>query len=122
MANKLRGEMPLSLGDKEFTLSPTMAAIADIEDAFGGLPDICTRLREGQWKVTEIVGITAILLRSEKLGRAALQESIMDASPAAVATAIHLCLLSAFTGVTIEELTGESDAPEGNAEAAETTH
>ncbi len=117
MANKLRGETPLILGDKEHTLRPTFEAIEIIEDRFGGLADICTRFREGKWKVTEICGIAGALLRKEKLGTAALNESIMEAGPVVVGKDLYLCLLCAWTGTTLDEMNDDEGEPEGNDEA-----
>ena len=123
MANKLRGEMPLTLSGEEYTLRPTFSALADIEGAFGGIPKICDRFRNGEWMIKEVVGITQLLLVDADIKPQAIQSAVMETGPAVIASGLHLCLLSAFTGVTIEELTEHAeDDDAGNADAPTTTN
>jgi hypothetical protein len=61
VANKLRGETSIKLGEAEYTLCPTFQNIANLEDKVGAIGVLITRVNENQIKVTDIVYLIACM-------------------------------------------------------------
>jgi hypothetical protein len=58
MANKQRGELTVTLGEREFVMRPTFEAIANIEDKLGmSVPQLISRLSASDMKLTFIATI-----------------------------------------------------------------
>lgn len=65
MTNSFRGEIAFPLGDKTVAVRPTLQKIAEIETVYGSAVDMLDRLFKGTFKVTEVIGSCAIILRGQ---------------------------------------------------------
>lgn len=65
MANRRRGEVPLQLGDKRYTLCLTLGALAELEDAFGvdDLMALAERFGTGRLSSRDLLRLLSIALR-----------------------------------------------------------
>ena len=65
MANRYRGDVSLVLGGERLTLRLTLAALAEIEDAFGAqnLSDLGARFAAGGLKARDLVAILGAAAR-----------------------------------------------------------
>jgi hypothetical protein len=65
MANRRRGEVPLQLGDKRYTLCLTLGALAELEDAFGvdDLMALAERFGTGRLSSRDLLQLLAVALR-----------------------------------------------------------
>jgi hypothetical protein len=65
MANRRRGEVPLQLGDKRYTLCLTLGALGELEDAFGvdDLMALAERLSTGRLSSRDLLRMLAVALR-----------------------------------------------------------
>ena len=110
MINPARGEVAIRLAGKDYALRPSMAFIAEVEGAIGPLTAQFAALREGTWKVTDLIAIVQAGLRHERgLGEAAIAEAVFRAGPGR--------LREAALALVAQTLMGEEDEAEA-AEAA----
>lgn len=65
MVNRHRGEIEAELGGKTYTLCLTLAALAEIEHAYGGedLLSIAERFEQGRIKATDAIKVIGAGLR-----------------------------------------------------------
>ena len=64
MANKLKGQVKLQLGSKEYRARLTIDAIINIEDSLDmGIVKIATRMSEGDVRMSQVVNILTPALR-----------------------------------------------------------
>lgn len=65
MANRRRGEVPLQLGDKRYTLCLTLGALAELEDAFGvdDLMALAERFGTGRLSSRDLLRLLSVALR-----------------------------------------------------------
>ena len=65
MANRRRGEVPLDLGGKPYTLCLTLGALAELEDALtaGDLVGLAERLTAGRPRMADLVALLGAALR-----------------------------------------------------------
>ena len=88
-ANRLRGEVPLTLGERDFVLRPSFAAIVAIEERLGGIISLAVRASKGEFGLREITAIIwealdrreASNLTEESLGVLILEEGLAAISP-----------------------------------------
>ena len=73
MANPMKGQIKLKLGDKEYNARLTIDAIMQIEDAVGcGIIKLATKMADADIKMTDVV---TVLLHALRGGGKDLQES-----------------------------------------------
>ena len=115
MANRVRGEVELSLAGTAYTLRPTYQAIAEVEDALGcGFIDIVSRLLERRIAVREMAVVIARFAQAsghseaseEHIGRALVEDGPAKA-------------LVPLAGFLARTLTGEDEADEDVSVSAE---
>lgn len=65
MANRRRGEVPLDLGGRHYTLCLTLGALAELEDALtaGDLVGLAERLTAGRPRTADLVALLGAALR-----------------------------------------------------------
>jgi len=73
MANPMKGQIKLKLGDKEYNARLTIDAIMQIEDAVGcGIIKLATKMADADIRMSDVV---AVLLHALRGGGKDLQES-----------------------------------------------
>jgi len=88
-ANRLRGEVPLTLGTRDFVLRPSFAAIVAIEERLGGVISLAVKASKGEVGLREVTAILwevldgreASGLSEEALGALILEEGLAAVSP-----------------------------------------
>src|SRR5690349_18682911 len=65
MTNRRRGEVPVELGGRRYTLCLTLGALVELEDAFGAadLPELGRRFVEGGLTSRDLLKLLAVGLR-----------------------------------------------------------
>lgn len=65
MANRRRGEVPLELGGRRYTLCLTLGALADLEDSLraGDLAGLAGRLGAGRPRTGDLIALLGAALR-----------------------------------------------------------
>ena len=65
MPNKRRGEVPLQLGDRRYTLCLTLGALAELEEAFGAedLMALAERFGTGRLSSRDLIMLLAVAMR-----------------------------------------------------------
>ncbi len=100
MANRRRGEVPLTLGSERYTLCLTLGALAELEDAFatGDLAGLAARFESGRLSAHDLIVLLGAALRG---GGHALDDAAVAALPLAggffaVTAALGEALTAAF--------------------------
>ncbi|WP_238256613.1 gene transfer agent family protein, partial [Methylorubrum podarium] len=65
MANRRRGEVPLTLGAERYTLCLTLGALAELEDALGAgdLAGLAERFADGRLAARDVIALLGAALR-----------------------------------------------------------
>ncbi len=100
MANRRRGEVPLQLGDKRYTLCLTLGALAELEDAFGvdDLMALAERFGTGRLSSRDLLRLLAVALRGggHDVSDADVANFVLPDGIEPVATAIADLLMVTF--------------------------
>jgi hypothetical protein len=100
MANRRRGEVPLTLGQERYTLCLTLGALAELEDALKAddLAGLVERFAGGRLAARDVIALLGAALRG---GGHALDDEAVARLPlagglAAVTSALGEALVAAF--------------------------
>ena len=100
MANRRRGEVPLTLGSERYTLCLTLGALAELEDALraGDLTGLAERFAEGRLAARDVIALLGAALRGggHALDDEAVARLPLDGGLAAVTAALGEALVAAF--------------------------
>ena len=100
MANRRRGEVPLVLGGRRYTLCLTLGALAELEDALaaGDLAGLAERFSRGSLGARDLIALLGAALRGggHALDDAAVAELPLAGDLGAVAEALGQALIAAF--------------------------
>ena len=102
MANRIRGEVPLALGGRRYTLCLTLDALAELEEAFGveDLMALAERFGTGRLTSRDLLALLAVALRGggHELGDGEVANLPLRDGIAPVAAAIADLLVATFGG------------------------
>lgn len=100
MANRRRGEVPLTLGSERYTLCLTLGALAELEDALqaGDLAGLAERFDGGRLAARDVIALLGAALRGggHPLDDEAVARLPLDGGLAAVTAALGEALVAAF--------------------------
>jgi len=96
VANRLRGEVALSLGGQERRLRPTFARLVAAEAEIGSLYALIDRTVTGDVRLAEIAALFWHCLDGEGADRAAFGEEMLAAGMAKLLPAYRALLSAAF--------------------------
>ncbi|MFJ7439717.1 gene transfer agent family protein [Methylorubrum thiocyanatum] len=100
MANRRRGEVPLTLGSERYTLCLTLGALAELEDALqaGDLAGLAERFAGGRLAARDVIALLGAALRGggHALDDEAVARLPLDGGLAAVTAALGEALVAAF--------------------------
>ena len=100
-ANRLRGEVPLSLGARDFVLRPSFTAIIAIEERLGGVISLAVKASKGAFglrEVTVIIWETLDGREDSRLTEESLGGLILEEGLAAVSSVVSELLASILKG------------------------
>ncbi|SFS77922.1 gene transfer agent family protein [Methylobacterium sp. yr668] len=117
MANRIRGEVPLTLGGRRYTLCLTLGALAELETALqaGDLAGLAARFADGRVSARDLIALLGVALRGGG-------HDLDDATVARLPLAGGLDAVSAALGEVLAAAFGEApggEAPGGEAPGAE---
>ena len=114
MANRIRGEVPLELGGRRYTLCLTLGALAELEDALraGDLAGLAERFGDGRLSARDLIALLGAALRGggHEIDAEAVARLPLAGGLEAVTAALGAVLLAAF---------GEAEAPQNPTPARE---
>lgn len=96
--NAVRGEVALSLGERDCVLRPSFAALVAAEEELGPLLALVDRAAEGRIGLSEIAALFWHCLTGEAWEREALCEAVVDAGLARVMPALRGVLHQILAG------------------------
>ncbi|MFF8801897.1 MULTISPECIES: gene transfer agent family protein [unclassified Methylobacterium] len=100
MANRRRGEVPLTLGQERYTLCLTLGALAELEDALGAndLNGLAERFAGGRLAARDVIALLGAALRGggHALDDAAVARLPLAGGLAEVAVALGEALAATF--------------------------
>lgn len=100
MANRRRGEVPLTLGCERYTLCLTLGALAELEDALqaGDVVGLAERFTSGRLAARDLIALFGCALRGggHDLDDAAAARLALAGDFPVVAEAIGAALVAAF--------------------------
>lgn len=77
VANPLRGEVELVLGDETLVLRPSFAALVSAEEEVGSLFSLVERVAGGEARLKELAALFWHCLDGKKGGRAAFEDRLI---------------------------------------------
>lgn len=101
MANPHRGEVAVTLGDREYVMRPTFEAMAQIEEELGaGLVAIASRLHSGQYGARDVAAVLIAGIKAERgrMRRDTVQNAIVAQGVLAFAVPVATFLGNCLTG------------------------
>ena len=106
MANRIRGEVPLALGGRRYTLCLTLGALAELEAALAvaDLAGLAERFAGGRISARDLIALLGVALRGGG-------HDIDDAAVARLPLAGGLDAVSAALGEVLAAAFGEGPAP-----------
>ena len=100
MANRRRGEVPLTLGSERYTLCLTLGALAELEDTLraGDLAGLAERFAGGRLAARDVIALLGAALRGggHALDDEAVARLPLDGGLAAVTAALGEALVAAL--------------------------
>ncbi|ACS39175.1 conserved hypothetical protein [Methylorubrum extorquens AM1] len=100
MANRRRGEVPLTLGQECYTLCLTLGALAELEDALGAgdLAGLAERFAGGRLAARDVIALLGAALRGggHALDGEAVARLPLSGGLATVTSALGEALVAAF--------------------------
>jgi hypothetical protein len=102
MVNRHRGEIEAELGGKTYTLCLTLAALAEIEHAYGGedLLSIAERFEQGRIKATDAIKVIGAGLRGNSLSDDDVARMTVTGGAAGYMRIVANLLTATFAGET----------------------
>ena len=100
-ANRLRGEVALTLGGCPHVLRPSFAAIVAIEERLGGMIGLAFKASKGELGVREMAVLIFETWEKGRIGAPSegeIGEMILDEGLASVAPAVSALLAAVLTG------------------------
>jgi hypothetical protein len=98
MANRLRGEVDITLGGRSYRLRPTFAAIMDIEERLGAVVPLAVRAAKGDFGFRDVTVVIWATLNAvegqsmtmDEVGNAVLAQGLAAATPAVRVLLTHI--------------------------------
>ncbi|MGU3555280.1 gene transfer agent family protein [Methylobacterium radiotolerans] len=115
MANRIRGEVPLTLGGRRYTLCLTLGALAELEAALqaGDLAGLAARFAGGRVSARDLIALLGVALRGggHDLDDAAVARLPLAGGLDAVSVALGDVLTAAFGEAPGGEAPGPANPP-----------
>ncbi|ACB26932.1 gene transfer agent family protein [Methylobacterium radiotolerans] len=115
MANRIRGEVPLTLGGRRYTLCLTLGALAELEAALqaGDLAGLAARFAGGRVSARDLIALLGVVLRGggHDLDDAAVARLPLAGGLDAVSAALGDVLAAAFGEAPGGEAPGPANPP-----------